>query len=65
MLRIEIVNDGTGPDDAANYRARVLVNNKQIGGYTVLGHNRKHHWTLLVRRLLEEAERHAIVTAVS
>jgi hypothetical protein len=53
MLRIEFVNDQTGPDEAANYRARVEVNGRLIAAAQIHGRPRSEHWTTLVERLLE------------
>ena len=54
MLTINIRNDGTGPDNAANYAYFVLVNSKVIAMGEVKNHNRADGWRELVRRVAEE-----------
>lgn len=56
MLTIQIVNDRTGTDTAANYTYRVLVNRDEIDRGVIKGHDRSRHWTVLVRQLIEEKE---------
>jgi hypothetical protein len=54
MLRIEFVNDGTGPDSAANYRVAVLVNGKVVDQGRVTDHYRESHWTVLLARTVQQ-----------
>lgn len=52
-LIVTFQNDGTGPDDAANYKVEVLVNSRVIHRTRIEGHNRADEWQELVRRLVE------------
>ena len=45
-------NDGTGPDNAANYNVVVRVNSRVIHEERIEGHNRADGWATLVRRLV-------------
>ena len=54
MLTINIHNDGTGTDEAANYRYAVIDNNVRIAHGRVTGHNSADGWRELVRRVAEE-----------
>ena len=57
MLTINIRNDGTGTDEAANYTYNVMVNRKVIAIGEVKGHQRMDGWRALVRRVLRETNR--------
>lgn len=57
MLKINILNDGTGPDEAANYTYEVYVNLKRIASGKILGHDRSEPWTELVDKMIFEEER--------
>lgn len=49
MLTINIVNDGTGTDSAANYKYTVAVNDMVIEQGRVTGHDRADNWRKLVK----------------
>lgn len=51
MLTVEFVNNGRGPDEAACYDVRVLVNGRVVALDQVVGHNRADDWKTLLRRL--------------
>jgi hypothetical protein len=51
-LTVTFTNDGTGSDEAANYRVVVAVNGRPVSTGRVEGHPRAAHWSSLVRRLL-------------
>jgi hypothetical protein len=54
MIRVEFVNDRTGPDEAANYRVQVAVNGRVVTAGKVKGHPRAEHWTALLRRCADQ-----------
>lgn len=54
MLTIRLLNDGTGPHDAANYQVTVLVNLTIIWTGRVEGHNRADGWPALVSKMLRD-----------
>ena len=59
MLIVTAHNDGTGPDDAANYDVTVYVNRVIIAQCRVVGHNRAHGWRgllALIAKLPENSE---------
>lgn len=49
MLTINIVNDQTGTDSAANYKYTVAVNDMVIEQGRVTGHDRADNWRKLVK----------------
>lgn len=55
MLIVTLHNDGTGPDEAANYDYRVYVNSTLIGSGRVEDHDRTQAWPALLKRVAEEA----------
>jgi len=52
VLTINILNDGTGTDDSANYTFDVLVNGRKVDGGVITGHNRKDDWRMLVNLMI-------------
>lgn len=57
MLRIEILNDGTGDFGTGNYTYRVFVNTRVIASGEVKNHKRGEGWLELVRKVHADAER--------
>jgi len=57
MLTINIRNDGTGTDDAANYAYTVMVNREVIASGEVKDHKRLDGWRALVRQVLRETNK--------
>ena len=56
MLIIRIINDTTGPDDAANYDYVVHVNRTELARGRVTNHDRADGWRELVKRVAEDEE---------
>lgn len=52
MLSLHILNDHTGPDEAANYNWLVDVNGREIARGRVEGHDREAGWEYLVMRVV-------------
>jgi hypothetical protein len=48
MLTIQILNDGTGTNESANYEYRVHVNGDLVRLGLIKGHNRDDGWAALL-----------------
>lgn len=54
MLTIQIINDGKGTNENANYRYNVFINNQVIKTGKINGHNRNDGWAKLLKEIAEE-----------
>lgn len=54
MLIVHVHNEGTRPDNTADYTYKVYVNQKEIASGEVSGHQRSDGWRELLRRVADE-----------
>lgn len=55
-LIIVITNNGSGPDDAANYNYEVRVNQGILEYGHIYNHDRRDGWKKLVQMMLDEGD---------
>jgi hypothetical protein len=55
-LILIITNTGTGPDVAANYRWKAMVNQELLAEGEVLSHDRALSWEELVDRVVKQVQ---------
>lgn len=51
MMIIEILNDGTGTDESANYTYKVKINRRVVAQGEIKRHNRNNGWENLLDSL--------------
>jgi hypothetical protein len=54
MLKIVVVNDGTGKENIGNYQVVVSINNRLIEEWYVKGHDRSKGWRNLLLQIVKE-----------
>jgi hypothetical protein len=55
MLIVNITNDDTGDVKIGNYDYKVLINKTVIAKGRIEAHERKGHWSTLIRKMLYNA----------
>jgi len=53
MLIVHVHNEGTWPDNTADYTYKVYVNREEIASGEVIGHQRSDGWQELLRRVAD------------